>query len=85
MGVEGALDLIRKARPEIEYVYSLDLCLGSLISISSPNPGFIAQLEIFHNASFNISRKDKDTRLYYMQRTTEEVMSAWTDTLFGIH
>ncbi|KAJ3862855.1 hypothetical protein EV359DRAFT_44275 [Lentinula novae-zelandiae] len=58
MGVEGALDLIRKARPEID-----------------PNPGFIAQLEIFHNASFNISRKDKDTRLYYMQRTTEEVMN----------
>ncbi|GAV99965.1 dual-specificity protein [Lentinula edodes] len=58
MGVEEALDLIRKARPEID-----------------PNPGFIAQLEIFHHASFNISRKDKDTRLYYMQRTTEEVMN----------
>ncbi|KAJ3756290.1 hypothetical protein EV360DRAFT_48232 [Lentinula raphanica] len=40
-----------------------------------PNPGFIAQLEIFHNASFTISRKDKTTRMYYMQRTTDEVMN----------
>ncbi|KAF9078683.1 hypothetical protein BDP27DRAFT_1310007 [Rhodocollybia butyracea] len=58
MNVEEALNLVRKARPEIE-----------------PNPGFIAQLEIFQNASFTISRKDKSTRMYYMQRTTEEVMN----------
>ncbi|KAJ3998375.1 hypothetical protein F5050DRAFT_1567358 [Lentinula boryana] len=58
MSVEEALDLVRKARPEID-----------------PNPAFIAQLEIFHKASFTISRKDKNTRMYYMQRTTEEVMN----------
>ncbi|KAJ4490110.1 hypothetical protein J3R30DRAFT_3653549 [Lentinula aciculospora] len=58
MNVEEALDLVRKARPEVD-----------------PNPGFIAQLEIFQKASYNISRKDKNTRMYYMQRTTEEVMN----------
>ncbi|KAJ3799247.1 hypothetical protein GGU11DRAFT_679855 [Lentinula aff. detonsa] len=58
MSVEEALDLVRKARPEID-----------------PNPAFIAQLEIFHKASFTISRKDKNTRMFYMQRTTEEVMN----------
>ncbi|KAE9406513.1 hypothetical protein BT96DRAFT_954792 [Gymnopus androsaceus JB14] len=51
MSVQEALEVIRKARPEID-----------------PNPGFLAQLEIFHNASFKISRKDKSTRMFYMER-----------------
>ncbi|KIK68452.1 hypothetical protein GYMLUDRAFT_215067 [Collybiopsis luxurians FD-317 M1] len=58
MNVEEALNLIRKARPEID-----------------PNPSFLAQLEIFQDASFRVSRKDRTTRMYYMQRTTEEVLN----------
>jgi dual specificity phosphatase 12 len=41
----------------------------------SPNPGFMMQLEIFHQAAFRRSRKDKITRMYYMERTLEEVLS----------
>ncbi|KAG7439997.1 uncharacterized protein BT62DRAFT_1051642 [Guyanagaster necrorhizus] len=40
-----------------------------------PNPGFLVQLELFHKASFRISRKDKATRMFYMERATEEVMN----------
>ncbi|KAJ7359583.1 hypothetical protein DFH08DRAFT_921747 [Mycena albidolilacea] len=40
-----------------------------------PNPGFLQQLEIFHQAAFNISRKNKTTRMFYMNRTVEEVMN----------
>ncbi|KAF7318817.1 hypothetical protein HMN09_00217000 [Mycena chlorophos] len=55
---EAALDLIRKARPNID-----------------PNPGFLLQLEIFHKAAFKISRRDKTTRMFYMERAVEEVMN----------
>ncbi|KAK7044814.1 hypothetical protein R3P38DRAFT_2881005 [Favolaschia claudopus] len=55
---QTALDIIRRARPNID-----------------PNPGFLQQLEVFHQASFNISRKDKTTRRFYMERTVEEVMN----------
>ncbi|KAJ6558000.1 hypothetical protein B0H19DRAFT_125381 [Mycena capillaripes] len=40
-----------------------------------PNPGFLLQLEIFHNAAFKISRRDKTTRMFYMERAVEEVMN----------
>ncbi|KAK7441037.1 tyrosine protein phosphatase yvh1 [Stygiomarasmius scandens] len=40
-----------------------------------PNPGFLIQLEIFHNAAYKISRRDKTTRLFYMERAMEEVMN----------
>ncbi|KAF7360215.1 hypothetical protein MVEN_00750300 [Mycena venus] len=40
-----------------------------------PNPGFLQQLEIFHQAAFNISRRDKTTRRFYMERAVEEVMN----------
>ncbi|KAJ7108682.1 hypothetical protein C8R44DRAFT_803346 [Mycena epipterygia] len=55
---QSALDVIRKARPNIE-----------------PNPGFLLQLEIFHKAAFKISRKDKSTRMFYLERAVEEVMN----------
>ncbi|KAJ7118631.1 hypothetical protein C8R43DRAFT_1035569 [Mycena crocata] len=55
---QSALDIIRKARPNIE-----------------PNPGFLLQLEIFHKAAFKISRRDKSTRMFYMERAVEEVMN----------
>ncbi|KIY66872.1 phosphatases II [Cylindrobasidium torrendii FP15055 ss-10] len=40
-----------------------------------PNPGFLLQLELFHKSSFRISQRDKDTRLFYLERTTERVMN----------
>ncbi|KAG6841496.1 hypothetical protein C0991_010354 [Blastosporella zonata] len=40
-----------------------------------PNEGFLRQLEIFHKSQFKISRRDKSTRLYYMERTLDEVMN----------
>ncbi|KAG6908000.1 hypothetical protein DXG01_006535 [Tephrocybe rancida] len=40
-----------------------------------PNEGFLRQLEIFHNAQFQVSRRDKSTRMYYMERALDEVMS----------
>ncbi|KAJ7031964.1 hypothetical protein C8F04DRAFT_1108759 [Mycena alexandri] len=40
-----------------------------------PNSGFLLQLEIFHNAAFKISRRDKTTRMFYMERAVEEVMN----------
>ncbi|KAJ7689404.1 hypothetical protein B0H17DRAFT_937233 [Mycena rosella] len=55
---ETALDIIRKARPNVE-----------------PNPGFLLQLEIFYKAAFKISRRDKTTRMFYLERAVEEVMN----------
>ncbi|KAF7316499.1 hypothetical protein MIND_00169000 [Mycena indigotica] len=40
-----------------------------------PNPGFLHQLEIFHQAAYKISRRDKSTRMFYMERAVEEVMN----------
>ncbi|KAJ7634647.1 hypothetical protein FB45DRAFT_909436 [Roridomyces roridus] len=58
LDTESALNIIRKARPNID-----------------PNPGFLVQLEIFHKAAYKISRKDKSTRMFYMERAVEEVMN----------
>ncbi|KAL0959580.1 hypothetical protein HGRIS_011290 [Hohenbuehelia grisea] len=41
----------------------------------SPNDNFLRQLQVFHTAKFRISRRDKTTRMYYMERTVEEVMN----------
>jgi dual specificity phosphatase 12 len=41
----------------------------------SPNAGFIVQLEIFHQASFKVSRRDKATRMFYLERAVEEILS----------
>ncbi|KAH7886986.1 hypothetical protein F5I97DRAFT_1936558 [Phlebopus sp. FC_14] len=40
-----------------------------------PNQGFIDQLEIFHQASYKFTRRDKATRMFYLERTTEEIMN----------
>ncbi|KAJ6627999.1 hypothetical protein B0H10DRAFT_1869341 [Mycena sp. CBHHK59/15] len=42
-----------------------------------PNAGFLLQLEIFHKAAFKISRRDKTTRMFYMEKAVEEVMSEY--------
>ncbi|EPS99548.1 hypothetical protein FOMPIDRAFT_1050581 [Fomitopsis schrenkii] len=40
-----------------------------------PNDGFLRQLAVFQEASFRVSRHDKATRMYYLERVVEEVMN----------
>ncbi|OCH89205.1 hypothetical protein OBBRIDRAFT_732976 [Obba rivulosa] len=40
-----------------------------------PNDGFLRQLEVFHAASFKVSRRDKATRMYYLERVMQDVMN----------
>ncbi|KAG5646349.1 hypothetical protein DXG03_003672 [Asterophora parasitica] len=40
-----------------------------------PNQGFLRQLEIFHQAHYKISQRDKTTRMFYMERALDEVMN----------
>ncbi|TFK46775.1 hypothetical protein OE88DRAFT_1666997 [Heliocybe sulcata] len=54
----GALELIRKARPNTQ-----------------PNNGFLQQLDIFYKASFKVSRRDKSTRMFYLERAVMEMMN----------
>ncbi len=35
----------------------------------------MAQLEIFHQASYKVSRRDKATRMFYLERAVEEILS----------
>ncbi|KAF8635395.1 hypothetical protein AX15_000395 [Amanita polypyramis BW_CC] len=58
LDTNAALELIKKARPNIE-----------------PNDNFLQQLEIFHKAQYKISRKDKSTRMYYMERVMHELLN----------
>ncbi|KAI8976656.1 hypothetical protein BD414DRAFT_467005 [Trametes punicea] len=55
---EGALEVIRKTRPDVQ-----------------PNEGFMRQLEIFYKASFKVSKRDKETRMFYLERVVNEVMN----------
>ncbi|KAI0656971.1 hypothetical protein C8Q70DRAFT_306841 [Cubamyces menziesii] len=40
-----------------------------------PNDGFMRQLEIFYKASFKVSKRDKETRMFYLERVVHEVMN----------
>ncbi|PPQ84081.1 hypothetical protein CVT25_003601 [Psilocybe cyanescens] len=40
-----------------------------------PNQGFLRQLQLFHTARYKISRREKDIRRFYMDRTVGEVMN----------
>ncbi|KAL6304400.1 hypothetical protein BKA93DRAFT_733115 [Sparassis latifolia] len=40
-----------------------------------PNAGFLEQLDIFHEASFKVSRRDKATRMFYLERVVRDVMN----------
>ncbi|ETW78140.1 hypothetical protein HETIRDRAFT_55514 [Heterobasidion irregulare TC 32-1] len=40
-----------------------------------PNNGFLMQLEIFHKASFKVSRRDKATRMFYLERAVEDILN----------
>ena len=52
-----------------------DLLICNLIL--RPNDGFLRQLDVFYQASFKVSRRDKATRMFYLERAVEEVVSAW--------
>ncbi|KAM6503317.1 hypothetical protein JOM56_000260 [Amanita muscaria] len=40
-----------------------------------PNQNFLRQLEIFHQSRYKVSRKEKVTRMYYMERTAQELLN----------
>ncbi|KAF8174097.1 hypothetical protein BJ912DRAFT_66559 [Pholiota molesta] len=40
-----------------------------------PNVGFLQQLELFHDARYKISRREKAIRMFYLDRTMGEVMN----------
>ncbi|KAF9517534.1 hypothetical protein BS47DRAFT_1290905 [Hydnum rufescens UP504] len=41
----------------------------------APNEGFMQQLDIFHDASFKVTRADKSVRNFYMDRSVREVLN----------
>lgn len=76
---QSAIQLIRKVRPKIEYVFcefntssTPDL---TTILFTSPNTNFQQQLDVFHESQYKISRREKATRLFYMDKTVGTVMS----------
>jgi dual specificity phosphatase 12 len=73
---QAALEIIRQVRPNVQLV-SPNLTMLTLLMINRPNDGFMAQLEIFYKASFRVSSQDKATRMFYMKRTLDEVMSSY--------
>ncbi|VDC07927.1 unnamed protein product [Peniophora sp. CBMAI 1063] len=63
-------------------MYTRNIDVASAIEIlqkarpqAQPNPGFITQLEIFHQANFRVSKRDKATRMFYLERAVEEVLN----------
>ncbi|CAE6419977.1 unnamed protein product [Rhizoctonia solani] len=40
-----------------------------------PNPSFLHQLDVFHAAYCKISKRDKNIREYYLERTTNEIIN----------
>ena len=48
----------------------------TLIAVTSRmNEGFMRQLENFYQAPFKVSKRDKETRMFYLERVVNEVMS----------
>ncbi|KZT64540.1 hypothetical protein DAEQUDRAFT_732477 [Daedalea quercina L-15889] len=58
----------------IDYEAALDLIRDVRPNVQ-PNEGFLRQLAVFQEASFRVSRRDKATRMYYLERVVEEVMN----------
>ncbi|KIJ09371.1 hypothetical protein PAXINDRAFT_102257 [Paxillus involutus ATCC 200175] len=59
---------------KIDAAAALDL-IRAVRPHADPNEGFLQQLEVFHEASYKISRRSKPVRMFYMERTVEEVMN----------
>lgn len=43
--------------------------------IVEPNEGFMEQLKVFHQASYKFTQRDKATRMFYLERTMEDIMN----------
>jgi dual specificity phosphatase 12 len=43
--------------------------------IVEPNEGFMEQLQVFHRASYKFTPRDKATRMFYLERTMEDIMN----------
>ncbi|OBZ67295.1 hypothetical protein A0H81_12557 [Grifola frondosa] len=63
-------------------MYSQDLNANAALEVIKksrpnvqPNDGFLEQLEVFHNASFKVSRRDKATRMFYLERVVQDVLN----------
>ncbi|KAJ8596152.1 hypothetical protein M405DRAFT_805862 [Rhizopogon salebrosus TDB-379] len=54
-----------------------------------PNEGFMEQLEVFHKSSYKFTRRDKATRMFYLERTMDEILNGDgvipEDTMFAKH
>ena len=74
--VSAALEIIRNVRPSVQYVYHITFACRMCSVDSRPNDGFLIQLEIFHQASYKVSRRDKETRMFYLERAVEDILSA---------
>ena len=75
--VQGALDIVTKARPSVQYVpfvHNLS-CKVSQQKIR-PNDGFLEQLDVFYRASYRITRWNKSMRMFYLERALDEIISA---------
>ncbi|KAF9225740.1 hypothetical protein BS17DRAFT_777609 [Gyrodon lividus] len=59
---------------KIDAAAALDL-IKAVRPHTEPNEGFLQQLEIFHQASYKTSLRSKPVRMFYMERTVEEVMN----------
>ena len=76
----AALDIIRQVRPSMWFVqatFSLQITKEMLLifHFRSPNDGFLQQLDVFYQASYKVSRRDKATRMYYLERAVLEILS----------
>ncbi|KAF8609804.1 hypothetical protein BDV93DRAFT_518559 [Ceratobasidium sp. AG-I] len=49
--------------------------------VIQPNPSFLHQLEVFHAAYCKITKRDKNIREYYIERTAKEVINGDGSTL----
>ncbi|KAG8745380.1 hypothetical protein FRC10_008239 [Ceratobasidium sp. 414] len=53
---------------------ALDL-IREVRPVIHPNPAFLQQLEVFHAAFCKVSKRDKNIREYYLERTTDQVIN----------
>lgn len=54
-----------------------DYCSRLLTPFNSPNDNFLAQLQIFHKASCVVSKHDKATRMFYLERMVKGIVSKY--------
>ncbi|KAG9101379.1 hypothetical protein FRC06_003075 [Ceratobasidium sp. 370] len=53
---------------------ALDL-IREVRPVIQPNPAFLHQLEVFHAAFCKVTKRDKNIREYYLERTTDQVIN----------